>query len=58
VVFSINFHTKGLGISALDVVSATLLTKEVVSIPVTTYDGSVRVQMLTYLPMIVKGQAR
>jgi len=58
VVFSINFHTKGLGISDLHVVSATLLTKEVVSIPVTAYDGSVRVQTLSYLPLIVKGQGR
>jgi tetrahydromethanopterin S-methyltransferase subunit D len=54
VVCSIVFRTKGLGVSALDVVSATLMTKDVVPIPVTLYDGSVRVQTLMYLPVVFK----
>jgi hypothetical protein len=58
VVCSIVFHTKGLGISALDLVSATLLTKNVVEIPVTLYDGSVRVGTVVHLPLILKSLPR
>ena len=43
VVCRIVFHTKVPGLSALDVVSATLINKDLNVIPVTLYDGSVHV---------------
>jgi hypothetical protein len=56
VVCRIVFHTKVPGLSALDVVSATLINKDLNVIPVTLYDGSVHVGTLIHLPLILKGQ--
>jgi hypothetical protein len=55
-VCSIVFHTKGPGLSAVDLVSATLMTKDLSVIPLTLYDGTVHVGSLIHLPLILKSE--